>query len=100
MRQKHIIALFLSFIFFGKILAQAPQPVKWECTYNPIDENTGELILKAIIGMEWHIYSQDQSGDGPLPTIFTFERTPDFDLAGKVVEPNPERAYSDVFSTD
>ena len=100
MRQKHFIALFLSFIFFGQLIAQAPQPVKWECSYNAIDENSGELILKANVGIEWHIYSQLQSGDGPLPTIFAFERTPDFDLVDKVVEPNPEKAYSDVFATD
>jgi len=100
MRQKYFIALFLSFIFFGQLIAQTPQPVKWECSYNAIDENSGELILKANVGIEWHIYSQLQSGDGPLPTIFAFERTPDFDLVDKVVEPNPEKAYSDVFATD
>jgi len=95
MRQKHFIALFLSFVFFGQLAAQAPQPVKWICS-----ENNGELILKAAIGIEWHIYSQQQSGDGPLPTIFKFERTPDFDLVETVVEPTPEKAYSDVFATD
>jgi len=100
MRHKYFIALFLSFIFFGKIVAQAPQPVKWTCSYNAIDENNGELILKANVGIDWHIYSQTQSGDGPLPTIFGFERTPDFDLVDKVVEPTPEKAYSDVFTTD
>ncbi|HTA63811.1 MAG TPA: protein-disulfide reductase DsbD domain-containing protein [Bacteroidia bacterium] len=98
MRQKYFIALLLSFIFFGQLVAQ--QPVKWECTYNPIDENNGELILKANIAIEWHIYSQTQSGDGPIPTIFKFERTPDFDLIESVVEPTPEKAYSDVFATD
>ena len=97
---KHfIVASFFSLVsFIG--LAQVQTPVKWECTYNPIDENNGELILKANVAIEWHIYSQTQSGDGPLPTVFKFERTPDFDLVGNVAEPTPEKAYSDVFSTD
>ena len=94
---KHfIVASFFSLVsFIG--LAQVQTPVKWECTYNPIDENNGELILKANVAIEWHIYSQTQSGDGPLPTVFKFERTPDFDLVGNVAEPTPEKAYSDVF---
>jgi hypothetical protein len=99
MRQTCFIALFLSFIFFEKTIAQT-QPVKWSYSYNAIDETNGELILKANVGIEWHIYSQMQSGDGPLPTIFKFESTPDFDLVETVVEPTPVQAYSDVFTTD
>ncbi len=100
MRQKYFITLFFSFLFFGNMFSQTITPVKWECSYNTIDENNGELIIKANISIEWHIYSQLQSGDGPLPTIFYFERTPDFDLVGNVVEPNPEKAYSGVFTAD
>ncbi len=100
MGPKHIITLFLSIIFFGKGFSQVQTPVKWECTYNTMDENYGELIIKAHINVEWHIYSQMQSGDGPLPTIFYFERTPDYDLVNNVLEPTPETAYSDVFTTD
>jgi DsbC/DsbD-like thiol-disulfide interchange protein len=80
--------------------AQTVQPVKWEFSYNPIDETKGEIILKANINMDWHIYSQLQSGDGPLPTIFRFEPTPDYDLSDKVVEPTPVTEFSSVFSTD
>lgn len=100
MRPKYVIGLLICFLFLGKITAQVQTPVKWECSYNPIDENNGELIVKASISIDWHIYSQLQSGDGPLPTIFYFERTPDYDLVKNVVEPMPETVYSDVFSTD
>ena len=100
MLSKHfIVACFLA-VFSCCIFAQVQTPVKWECSYNPIDENNGELILKANVSIEWHIYSQTQNGDGPLPTIFNFERTPDFDLVGNVIEPTPEKAYSDVFAAD
>ncbi|HEX7413247.1 MAG TPA: protein-disulfide reductase DsbD domain-containing protein [Bacteroidia bacterium] len=80
--------------------AQTIQPVKWEFSYNPIDETKGELILKANIGLDWHIYSQLQSGDGPLPTIFKFELTPDYDLVDKVKEPDPVIEFSTIFSAD
>ena len=100
--QKHFarIALVICFLLVEKTYAQIQSPVKWQFSYNPVDDTSGELILKAGIGVDWHIYSQLQSGDGPLPTIFSFERTPDFDLVGKVAEPNPETAYSEVFTTD
>src|ERR1017187_466393 len=97
---KHfIVACFLAlgscFCF-----AQTLQPVKWEFSYNPIDETKGELILKATIGLDWHIYSQLQSGDGPLPTVFKFELTPDYDLVDKVKEPDPVIEFSTIFSAD
>ena len=100
MLPKHfIVACFLAFascFCFGQTL----QPVKWEFSYNPIDETKGEIILKANINMDWHIYSQLQSGDGPLPTIFRFEPTPDYDLSDKVIEPTPVIEYSTIFSVD
>ena len=100
--QKHFarIALVICFLLVEKTYAQIQSPVKWQFSYNPVDDTSGELILKAGIGVDWHIYSQLQSGDGPLPTIFSFERTPDFDLVNTVIEPTPESAYSDVFTTD
>ena len=100
MRPNYFIALLFSFLFFGKTFAQTQTPVKWQCSYNPIDENNGELIIKASISIDWHIYSQLQSGDGPLPTTFHFEPTPDYDLIKTVIEPTPETAHSDVFSAD
>ena len=98
MRIRFLFAVLFSF-FITKNL-QAQTPVKWSYSYNSIDENSGELLITASIGIDWHIYSQLQSGDGPLPTVFKFERTPDFDLVGSVEEPSPQTAYSDVFSAD
>ena len=102
MHPKHFIIalLFICSLVSVKVFAQTISPVKWEFSYNPIDEKSGELILKANLNMDWHIYSQLQSGDGPLPTIFKFELMPDFDLVDKVIEPTPVTEYSSVFSTD
>ena len=77
------------------------QPVKWECTYKEIDEVNGELVLTAKIEPNWHTYSQVKQGnDGPLPTVFKFVKTPDYDLNKEVVEPDPIRLHSDVFDAD
>jgi hypothetical protein len=80
--------------------SQAINPIKWEFSYNEIDEKNGEIILKAKIDPDWHIYSQLQTGDGPLPTVFTFVRTPDYDLNGPVIEPDPDRTHDVTFDVD
>ena len=95
-----ILLLITYYLLPVTCFAQTLQPVKWVFSYNAINDTNGELILKANIGIDWHIYSQLQSGDGPLPTIFKFELTPDFDLVDKVVEPAPVTEYSSVFSAD
>ena len=97
---KHFIFAFFLALSVSFCFAQTVQPVKWEFSYNPIDETKGEIILKANIGMDWHIYSQLQSGDGPLPTIFKFELTPDYDLVDKVNEPTPVNEHSSIFDAD
>jgi len=98
-----------SFIAFSAILftlapfaftAQTLNPVKWEFTYEEKDNKNGEIILKAKLDPDWHTYSQLQSGDGPLPTVFKFVKTPDYDLIGEVIEPDPERKHDVTFDAD
>ncbi len=76
------------------------QAVKWEFSYKEIDDSNGELILKANIEPNWHTYSQTQKGDGPLPTVFKFVKTVDYDLNNAVTEPDPIRIHSDIFDAD
>lgn len=76
------------------------QPVKWETSYKETSDSTGELILKASIEPNWHTYSQTQRGDGPLPTVFNFVKTVDYDLINSVAEPDPIRVHSDIFDAD
>ncbi|HXB39389.1 MAG TPA: protein-disulfide reductase DsbD domain-containing protein [Bacteroidia bacterium] len=96
-----IVFSLLTFFFLPlKISAQTLNPVKWEFSYKEIDDKNGEIILKAKLDPDWHFYSQLQSGDGPLPTVFTFIKTPDYDLNGKVIEPDPERKHDLTFDTD
>jgi thiol:disulfide interchange protein DsbD len=95
--------ILIPLLFLGMQCAfsqTALTPVKWEFSYQETDETSGELVLKAKIEPNWHIYSQTQSGDGPLPTVFKFTKTPDYDLKGAVDEPDPQRTHSDVFDAD
>ncbi len=76
------------------------QPVSWQTTWHELSDTTGELLLKATIQDKWHIYSQLQSADGPIPTSFVFTENPSCVFIDKVKEPLPEKAYSEVFQTE
>ena len=81
-------------------MAQTFNVIKWEYAYREVDDENGELVIKATIDPDWHIYSQGQSGDGPLPTVFAFVKTPEYDLDGEVTEPDPYRRHDAAFDTE
>ena len=79
-----LLALILMpFLSFSQIL----EPVKW--TFKVEQTKPGEATLLMISNSErgWHTYSQEVIPDGPVPTEFTFTKSPDYELNGKVIEP-------------
>ncbi|MCD6066021.1 MAG: disulfide bond formation protein DsbD [Bacteroidetes bacterium] len=102
---KHFFISFLLFVLgvFAPVFsfAQVPaNPVKWEYSYERISETEGYIVIKAGIDDKWHIYSQNQSSDGPIATSFMFTGTGDYEPVGKTQEPTAEKVYSEVFGTD
>ncbi|MCX6283764.1 MAG: protein-disulfide reductase DsbD family protein, partial [Bacteroidetes bacterium] len=75
--------VLIPFCLFSQIL----EPVKW--TFKVEQKIQGEATLLLISNAErgWHTYSQEVIPDGPVPTAFTFTKSPDYELTGKVVEP-------------
>ncbi|MBC7694827.1 MAG: thioredoxin family protein, partial [Burkholderiales bacterium] len=46
----------------------------------------------------WHMYSLNKlADDGPNPTVFTFTKSKDYELVGKVVQGKPLKEYDKVF---
>ncbi len=80
---------------FGQI---QKNPVHWETS---IEEEQGDTLLinlKVTIKEGWHINSQFNAiKDGPLPTVFKFEKSEQYTVVDKVAEPQPlskvEEAY-------
>jgi hypothetical protein len=103
MKRRFILLAFFTLFFFAKnaFAQNGFNPVKWETSFKETGDSTGELVLKASIEPNWHTYSQVRQGnDGPLPTVFSFVKTVDFDLVKNVVEPDPIRLHSDIFDAD
>jgi len=97
---------FPKFLMFGLIIlfqtytssyAQILKPVKWSFSSKQITTEETQLIFTADIDPTWHLYSQDIPPDGPVPTSFTFEKSPAYALVGKVNEPKALEEFDKNF---
>ena len=83
MKKLATLLLFLiSFSGFSQII----NSVKWEFGSEKISETEYDLIFVAKIESHWALYSQFVEEGGPLPTVFSFESAPDFELIETVKE--------------
>ena len=63
-------------------MAQSSKEVNWSYSSKKIADKTYEIHMTATIGGNYHLYAQDAGGDGPIPTAFTFTKSPLLDLDG------------------
>lgn len=97
LRMKNIPVLlnryFLAVVFvlllipFGGKAQTYSDYVTWTTSSKKISDCEYEVILTATIKENWHIYSQKEFKDGPLPTVFKFKSSADYKLIGKTSEP-------------
>ena len=85
----------------GTPKSQILEPVVWKITSKKIDNNTIELIFDATIDKGYHLYSLTIPDDGPLPTVFTFEKSNNYSLKNGIHEvTTPINEYDDVFEME
>lgn len=89
--KRFLTPLFLFIVALA--YAQPKNYVTWTFSQKKISADEFELIFKAKIEPTWHLYSQiktvDKDGDGPTPLEFTFEKSKEYKLLGKTIEPKP-----------
>lgn len=90
---KKILALCISFFTFLSIHAQVQSPVKWTASYRSISATEGEISVNAIIDKGWHTYSQQANNAVPLPTLFSFKESKEYQLLGKTEENNAHEEF-------
>ena len=86
----------LPLLSFSQIL----EPVKWSFKVEQSSPGEATLLLIAKIDKSWHLYSQDIPPDGPIPTTFTFTKSADYELVGKVTESKPIIENDPLFKMD
>ena len=68
---RKIYILIFSLISIS-VFSQIYNPVTWDFSQKEISDSEIQLQFKATIEKGWHLYSQNISDDGPVPTTFTF----------------------------
>ncbi|MBM3401461.1 MAG: DUF255 domain-containing protein [Bacteroidetes bacterium] len=84
-----LIFLFFSIAVraqFSDPNAKIYDPVKWSFSSEKVNDQEYNLIITANIEKGWHVYSQFIEEGGPIPTSFTFDKSSDYTLLGKVSE--------------
>ena len=95
---RKIISLLSLLLLFSASYAQIHDPVKWSTSVEKISDTEYNLIVKAAIEDNWHLYSQNVPEDGPIPTSFSFEKTPNFEIVGNVSEEEGHTVDDPVFN--
>lgn len=83
MKKFSAIVTILIFSAFA-VSAQIKTPVKWSYAAKKINTKEAVVLIKATIEKGWHIYSQHIKPGGPVPTTFTFTKSSDYTLSGKL----------------
>ena len=93
--KKLILLIVICTAFISNTLsAQILKPVKWVFEAKKISDTEYDLVATAKMDKGWYTYSQYIGNDGPVPTTFTFQKsptsrdatTPQYQLIGKVEE--------------
>ena len=88
--------VFLAFCFG----LNAQDVVTWRFETKETNFEYLEVIMTATVDDEWYMYSL-KPGDGPMPTVFTFTSSPEFELIGGVTEQNtPKVKYDEGFGAE
>lgn len=79
-----LLAIFISVTGFSQIV----NPYKWSFKAEQKSPKEATLIFTVKLDKGWHIYSQKEVMDGPLPTVFTFDKSKNYTLNGNPIEPS------------
>jgi thiol:disulfide interchange protein len=83
--------------------AQILNPVKWNASVVKTGDGTAELVVKATIEKNWHLYTQNPGEGplgGPLATYFDFQPSTNYQLVGKVIEQNYIKKMEPAFGAE
>jgi len=94
MRKILLLLVLIATTGFAQIL----EPVKWSTEIKKISDSEYELIIKATIETNYHLYSQKVPKDGPLPTVFIFEKSNGYELIGDTIEEKGHTVFEPVFN--
>lgn len=99
---KRTILFTLAVLTATLAMAQSAKEVNWTCSSKKIGDKTYEVHMMATIGGNYHMYAQNVGvADGPIPTTFTFTKSPLLNLEGAPKEEGRMiKKYEDAWKHD
>ena len=95
---KKITQIFLLVSLSISIANAQDNPVHFKLSNKKVSACEYDLIFSATIDEPWHMYSLNKlADDGPNPTVFTFTKSKDYELVGKVIQGKPLKEFDKVF---
>jgi thiol:disulfide interchange protein len=94
------ITFLLLLLVTGTSLVSQQLHADLKFTTKKVSDCEYDLLFNVTIEDGWHMYSLNEVKDGPLPTIFTFNKSADYDLVGKVKQSKPIKEFDKVFEVD
>lgn len=95
---KKITQIFLLVSLSLSIANAQDNPVHFKLSNKKVSACEYDLIFSATIDEPWHMYSLNKlADDGPNPTVFTFTKSKDYELVGKVIQGKPLKEFDKVF---
>jgi len=99
--KKLFLILLLTFAAIMPTQAQMVNPVEWEFSIQDVNETEFDVVAMATVDPEYHIYSTKMPALGPLPTVFEFEKSNDFEVTGEARDVTEgELFYDDIFEVE
>ena len=99
--KKLFLILLMAFAAIMPMQAQMVNPVKWAFSIQDVNETEFDVVATATVDPAYHIYSTKMPALGPLPTVFEFEKSNDFEVAGEARDVTEgELFYDDIFEVE
>ncbi|RUT73185.1 protein-disulfide reductase DsbD family protein [Ancylomarina longa] len=98
--KKKLLILFLGVLLSNIFVlrAQIQKTVSWNYSTEKISDSEINLVFKANIDKEWHMYSQHFEDGGPIRLNFTFNDSDKFERIGDVEEiSKPKSEFDNIF---
>ena len=95
MKKLTLFVLMMAAMFVAS--AQMLEPSKVSCSVKETSAAEAELVVTVKLDAGWHMYSQYTDPNGPLATVFEFEKSKDYALVGKAIEPKPHEENDPLF---
>ncbi len=98
-----LVTLFWISLTFAQIESplQLVEPVKWTSNIEKVSETEYNLVFKASIEDQWHLYSQYNPDGASLPIEFYSDQADSlFTFKGKALESPTEKAFNKTFGKE